>query len=207
MVVGIAGGVAVGKSVLAQALAIALTTDESTSVVVLSADAFLFSNSILNQRGLSMRKGFPESYDTAALRAALTALRAGEEISIPVYSHDHYDIITGVTEEVGVTDVVIFEGLHVLHQGESLIDLGVFITASEELQQKWFVNRFIEMCEAGEGFYEDMAQLSERQRRSIADLTWREINLPNLREHIVNEQVLADYVVTKGPDHSIINGV
>ena len=59
LTVGITGSVAVGKTHFADALAAALAPD----VAVLSTDGFLFANAILADRGLVLRKGFPESYE------------------------------------------------------------------------------------------------------------------------------------------------
>jgi type I pantothenate kinase len=72
LVVGITGSVAVGKTTLARQIAEALPTDLQVEIV--STDGFLKPNAVLEAQGLSMRKGFPESYDVDAMLAALTAL-------------------------------------------------------------------------------------------------------------------------------------
>jgi hypothetical protein len=36
-------------------------------------------------------------------------------------------------------------------------------------------------------------------------MVWRDINLPNLREHIAKARDVADIVVTKGKDHRIVS--
>ena len=63
--IGVTGGVAAGKSTFAAALA-----DELGSVPVVATDGFLFTNNELAARGLTARKGFPESYDAASLRGS-----------------------------------------------------------------------------------------------------------------------------------------
>ena len=68
--VAIDGAVSVGKSTTAALLAQLLEVPpEVLDVRVVATDGFLFPNRVLDARGLSMRKGFPESYDHDALDA------------------------------------------------------------------------------------------------------------------------------------------
>ena len=61
------------------------------------------------------RKGFPESYDVAALLAFLSDIKAGEpRVTAPVYSHLTYDIVPGETITIDQPDILILEGLNVL---------------------------------------------------------------------------------------------
>jgi pantothenate kinase-related protein Tda10 len=71
--VGVAGAVAVGKTTIVRAMAVGLES-RGRSVRVVSTDAFLLPNRVLNERGLLMRKGFPESYDHEAIAAAVERL-------------------------------------------------------------------------------------------------------------------------------------
>src|SRR5579883_1073676 len=72
---GVTGAVAAGKSTLAAQLAELLAPEASVEIV--STDGFLLTNAVLERRGLLNRKGFPESYDTGSLRAALAGIRRG----------------------------------------------------------------------------------------------------------------------------------
>ncbi len=83
IVVGLTGGVAAGKSTLAAALAEQLGA-QGLVVDTVSTDGFLRSNADLDAAGLASRKGFPESYDKAAMAAALQAVRSGRS-AFPVY--------------------------------------------------------------------------------------------------------------------------
>ena len=38
---------------------------------------------------------------------------------------------------------------------------------------------------------------------AFAERVWREINLPNLRNHIVRDRDVADFIVRKRRDHSV----
>lgn len=108
--VGVAGGVAVGKSTLAQTLADGL----EAPVQIVATDGFLRSNGDLGAAGLRHRKGFPESFDVAAFHGFLDALAAGRGAAIPVYSHVAYDVTPGETRAVAAGGVVIVEGVNVL---------------------------------------------------------------------------------------------
>src|SRR6185312_8705788 len=91
-VIAVTGSVAVGKSVLSNQLKDAITGWPDRPVVeIIGTDGFLLDNAALEAKGLSTRKGFPESYDLPALKAALAAVRQGP-VTIPGYSHSTYDI-------------------------------------------------------------------------------------------------------------------
>lgn len=101
-IIGLAGSVAVGKSTTARLLRALLSRWPNTPRVALVAtDGFLFPNAILEREGLMEKKGFPESYDTAALIAFLAAVKSGApSASAPVYSHLKYDIVPGEADTV-----------------------------------------------------------------------------------------------------------
>lgn len=84
-IIGVTGAVAAGKSVFAQALAEHLAA-RGSSVELVCTDGFLFSNAALADLNLSNQKGFPPSYDHAALRAALEGVRRQPTV-FPGYSH------------------------------------------------------------------------------------------------------------------------
>src|SRR5690606_35130404 len=91
----------------------------SPKVDLVTTDGFLYPNAVLNERGLAARKGFPESFDRAALLAFLADLKSGKsDVRAPVYSHLIYDIIPGEFVTVDRPDIVIVEGLNILQAGE-----------------------------------------------------------------------------------------
>jgi len=203
VVVGIAGGVAVGKSRTASELQAEL----AGRVDVVSADGFLFSNAVLAERGLTHRKGFPESYDVDALRAFLTAARAGAlPRSVPRYSHVTYDVAG--ERVVAALDVLIVEGLNVLAAAADLLDVGVYLDASEEQLEAWFRTRFLALVAAARddpsSFYRMFADLDADQAARAADQVWRGVNLVNLREHVAPSRARADCVITKGAGHEVV---
>src|SRR5919107_2722598 len=78
-VIGVAGSVAVGKSTTARLLRELLARwPQTPPVALVTTHGFLWPNAELERRGLMQRKGFPESYDTAALLRFLSAIKAGQ---------------------------------------------------------------------------------------------------------------------------------
>jgi type I pantothenate kinase len=165
----------------------------------------------LEARGLTLKKGFPESYDAAALRAALTAIRAGPA-DFPGYSHVIYDIDPSLTRRLAPPDVLIVEGLG-LHEGAAAVGLDalVYLDADEADIEAWFTERLIGLWRAAEhdptSFYARFRHLDEAGARAFAGQVWAGINLPNLREHVVAGRNVADIVVRKGADHEILSAV
>ena len=67
-IIAVAGSVAVGKSTTARLLQTLVTQwPQHPRTELVTTDNFLYPNAVLEQRGLSDRKGFPESYDRRAL--------------------------------------------------------------------------------------------------------------------------------------------
>jgi type I pantothenate kinase len=205
---GVTGGVAAGKSTTAEAIRCHLEAGGCT-VALLATDAFLWPNEELERRGLTMRKGFPESYDVEALVHALRELKAGRAVEAPVYSHRTYDRLPGEVHRIEpTTDVVVVEGVNVL-QPEVAAELtaSVYVDAAEEDARTWFFRRFVELCESARddpsSFYAPLAFLGEGVRRTVADAAWEGVNAVNLREHIAPTRARATWILRKRPDHSV----
>jgi type I pantothenate kinase len=206
VVVGIAGAVAAGKTVLAEAV----RDDLDRRADVVSTDGFLFPNSVLRERGLVERKGFPESYDVAALRRFLGAARDGRlPQRVPCYSHLIYDVEG--EREVAAVDVLVVEGVNALAAAADLLDVAVYVDVDEALLATWYRARLISLWTAGRddptSFYSSpiFAGLDEAAVGALADGVWRSVNLVNLREHIAPSRRHADLVITMGPDHVVTN--
>jgi type I pantothenate kinase len=205
--VGIAGPVAVGKTTIVHELARGLRSD-GRSVRVISTDAFLLPNAVLNERGLLMRKGFPESYDALAIGEALRRLRSGETACVHVHSHDAYDIVADVTESIEPADVILIEGIVALQSPMiDWLDFAIYVDAAEACVREWFVERFERFTAAAAddaaSFYHPFAQMPPEQVRQLAYSTWDGINAPNLHEHIAPSAMRADIILRKAADHSI----
>ena len=208
LLVGITGSVAVGKTHLAKALSAILAPD----VAALSTDGFLFPNAVLQQRGLLLRKGFPESYDADAMLATLAALRTGAA-TVPVHSHTSYDIDPALARRVGPAGFVIVEGLGLsgFADGRSAragLDVLIYLDADPADIEAWYVARFLGLWRAGAddpgSFYHRFADLAEADVTALARHTWATINRPNLDNHIVDARANADIVLHKTADHRLL---
>jgi type I pantothenate kinase len=209
--VGIAGPVAVGKSVLARELTDALA-GAGRRVDVVTTDGFLLPNAVLASRELEARKGFPESYDTDRIRRFLAELREGRpEVTAPRYSHERYDVIAGDEQVVREAEVVVLEGVNALQEPiVGALDLAVYIDAHERAVFEWYAQRFGTLRAADllehpyyRTVYRQFAALGEGDLRDVARLVWVEVNGRNLREHILPSRDRADIVVRKGADHRV----
>ena len=90
-ILGVAGSVAVGKSTVARILKTLLARwPEHPKVDLVPTDGFLLPTSVLEQRNLMGRKGFPESFDRTALLQFMREVKGGRRhLRAPVYSHLH----------------------------------------------------------------------------------------------------------------------
>ncbi|RAN42156.1 MULTISPECIES: type I pantothenate kinase [unclassified Hyphomonas] len=209
LIAGLTGSVASGKTTLAGALADVL--DDTLDVATVSTDGFLYPNSVLAERELTLRKGFPETYDHQALGEALRTLRTGEA-AFPAYSHVTYDVDPALTRVIAQPDVLILEGLgfqplspppRETHEP----DLLIYLDASEDDLLAWFLERFVRLWNAARedpsSFYANFLHMSEPELLEFAQSVWERINLANLRENIAPLKQRADIVLFKTRDHTI----
>ena len=208
-IVGVTGSVAVGKTTFCNAIAGHLRSTQQIEIV--STDGFLLSNDALNARGLSMRKGYPESYDRGLMSGVLQRLRWGP-VRIPGYSHRTYDLAPELDRTIFRPDIVLVEGLGIGPgiDGRDLsshMDMLVYLDASEQDLETWFVERFLALWKAAESdprsFYARFRSLSEDEADAFARSVWTQINLPNLRDSITRGRDAADLVVQKAADHRL----
>lgn len=220
-IVGVAGSVAVGKSTTARILrALLRRWPTSPKVDLITTDGFLYSNEVLNARGLAERKGFPESYDRARFVRFLADIKAGKSnVSAPVYSHLVYDVVAGEEVVIDKPDILIVEGLNILQPGElpkngkpivfasDFIDFSIYIDADEADLLDWFIERFQRLRETAfrdpNSFFHKFSKLSDEEAVKLATDIWTSINLPNLVENIQPTRGRADLIIKKSKDHSI----
>ena len=116
-IIGIAGSVSVGKSTSARVLQALLSRwKENYRVALVTTDGFLYPNAVLEEKGIMLKKGFPESYDIQRALQFLSDIKSGKEnVRAPKYSHLIYDIVPNEFIEINPQpDILIFEGLNVL---------------------------------------------------------------------------------------------
>jgi type I pantothenate kinase len=220
-VIGIAGSVAVGKSTTARILqALLRRWPNHPKVDLLTTDGFLHPNTVLEERGLMHRKGFPQSYDVRGLYDFVFQVKSGERhVRHPIYSHISYDIVLGETREVDQPDILIVEGLNVLQTGSrdpskssrtflsDLFDFSIYVDAEADVIRRWYVERFLTFRHTAfrdpEAYFNRYASLSRAEAEEVALRIWREINQVNLVENIEPTRERAHLILEKGPDHSV----
>jgi type I pantothenate kinase len=208
IVVGIGGGVASGKTTFANKIAnfIGLAPKK-----IISTDSFLYPNAVLEQKGILERKGFPESYDTSAMRNFFKRLTSPpHQAKVPVYSHSHYDIVPGEFVEINAPDVLIIEGINVLEtfpDGFTIRDylnLSIFIDAAPADMLDWFLKRQLELKHQphlkGTAFYE-WVKMSDAEFLEFAARVFEEVNLKNYRQFILPSKKYAQVIVNKSSNH------
>lgn len=216
-VIGIAGSVAVGKSTVARILRNMLARwPETPNVQLITTDGFLYTNAELERRGISHRKGFPESYDRRALLRCVSQVKSGvEEVNVPVYSHLEYDIIPGEFTVVRKPDILIIEGLNVLQPPTTLsplavsdlFDFSIYVDARTSDIERWYIERFLSLRD--EAFTEPtshfhrFATIDDDAAIGVAQEFWKGINEPNLVENIKPTRARASLVLRKESDHRV----
>ena len=222
-VIGVAGSVAGGKSTTSRVLrALLARWPDHPTVDLVTTDGFLFSNEVLKSRGIMHRKGFPESYDVRRLIRFLAAVKSGEaEVRAPVYSHLTYDIVPGEELAVRRPDILIVEGLNILQTGppageqrpprvfvSDLIDFSIYIDASEDYLEDWYIRRFQRLRETAfrdptSFFHQYAVGMSDEAALEFAREVWESINAVNLRENVLPTRERARLILEKGDGHRV----
>ncbi len=209
MVIALTGSVAAGKSTFARHLE--QTLEPALVVDTVSTDGFLLPTDYLREQGLFQRKGFPETYDRAAMRAAIASVRAAPT-DFPGYSHVTFDPDPALSRTINDPDILILEGLGFEPRAAARAaphepDLLIYLDAELAHIESWFLERFLRFWHAAEhdpsSFYAQFRHMSEDELITFAKTVWAGINLPNLENHILPLRAHADLVVKKDDAHAV----
>ena len=193
-VIGITGGIAVGKSTVAEAVADAL------DFPTVSTDGFIRDDA-------GNRKGYADSYDADALREFIDSFLATGVASAPRYSHLHYEV---TAHEDIAGDGLVIDGLHLGHPLLGLrdrIDLLVHLDAPTDVLADWYLARFQQLRTLARD--EPTAMLYPYRDMDPAALdgmamqVWRDLNTLVVDEVRAHESA-ADVVVRLAPDHAVV---
>lgn len=215
-VIGIAGSVAVGKSTLARLLQTILSEYyKNKQVDLITTDGFLYPNEILEKKGLMERKGFPESYDMHRLISFMGDVKSGkEDIKVPKYSHDVYNIVEGEFQTINQPDILIVEGINTLQlpanekiYASDFFDFSFYVDAEPENIEKWYLQRFGILVDTAfkdpDNFYNIFADVERSEAFAYAKKVWKTVNLQNLENYILPTRFRADVILHKTTDHYI----
>ena len=215
-IIAVAGSVAVGKSTTARLLqTLVAQWPHHPRTELVTTDSFLYPNAVLEQRGLSDRKGFPDSYDRRALLRFVQQARAGvPELSAPVYSHVAYDILPGQRQSVQRPDVLILEGINVLQPAPpgalalaDFFDFSVYVDARADHIRHWFLSRLRALRDTAftdpQSPFRRFTQVSNEEVDAFGTMVWKTINEVNLIENIQPTRARATLVLHKGADHRV----
>jgi len=214
--IAIAGSVAVGKSTTARVLRTLVSRwPARPHTELVTTDNFLYPNAVLSERGLTGRKGFPESYDRRALLRFVQQVRAGvPEVTAPVYSHLAYDILPGQRQSVRRPDVLILEGLNVLQPAPAgalavadFIDFSIYVDARTDDIEQWFLARLRALRDTAftdpRSPFRQLADVSLAEVDAFGAEVWKTINEVNLVENIQPTRARATLVLHKDAGHAV----
>lgn len=150
--VGIAGVPGSGKSTLARHLkdAIDHIAQRPGLSAVVPLDGFHLTNSELKKRGLSDRKGSPETFRVSMFYARAIELKRGNSaVSLPTYSREVHEPIPDAIEVRPEHAIVLVEGNYILcdfgvwRSVASLFDLRVYVETAREQARQWILDRHV----------------------------------------------------------------
>lgn len=214
-IIGISGSVAVGKSTTSRLLQLLLArTFKNSRVEMVTTDGFLYPNQTLIDKGILDKKGFPESYDMERLINFLDGMKNGQTLSIPVYSHEIYDIVPGQKETIQAPDFLIVEGINVFQNQQNhrlymndYYDFSIYIDAEIVHIEKWYLERFQTLLELAKtdqkNYYYSFTQLDLKEALAISKKTWQSVNLVNLENYIEPTRNRAELILHKSHNHKI----
>ncbi|PTX56164.1 pantothenate kinase [Litoreibacter ponti] len=141
--VALVGPPASGKSTLSEQLPQVVPASQ-----VVPMDGFHLDNSLLAERGLSTRKGAPETFDIAGLTHLVRRLADEEEVIFPLFDRARDAAIAGAGIVGPEVDTVIVEGNYLLldrpgwRKLAAMWDISILLTAPEDvlrdrLLQRW----------------------------------------------------------------------
>ncbi|QGG98869.1 type I pantothenate kinase [Streptococcus dysgalactiae] len=214
-IIGISGSVAVGKSTTSRLLQLLLSrTHPNSRVELVTTDGFLYPNQVLIERGILNRKGFPESYNMELLLNFLDTIKSGQSATIPLYSHDIYDIVPDQEQTVNSPDFLIVEGINVFQNQQNnrlymsdYFDFSIYIDADSAHIEHWYIERFLSILNMAKqdsnSYYAQYTTLPQDEAIAFARNVWKTVNLENLEKFIEPTRNRAELILHKAADHKI----
>ena len=117
-VIGVSGGTASGKTTVCDLIMQRL---QDQCVVILSQDSFYRSLNAQEKEMVAAKEynfDHPDAFDRASMMDCIEKLKRGEEVDVPVYDFKTHSRSQDEVQHVVPADVVIIEGILVLHMQE-----------------------------------------------------------------------------------------
>lgn len=152
------GAPASGKSTLAEDL-VAQMQAAGLRAVAVPMDGFHKDNRILKAEGLLHRKGAPETFDASGFVAAMTRLKAQQEVILPVFDRARDLAIAGALKVPTGLDWVVVEGNYLAYAATpwdelmALWDFSVRLRVDHAVLRQRSVDRWL-----GHGFAQGAAE-------------------------------------------------
>jgi len=133
--IGVAGGTASGKTTVCDLIYQRLHDD--SAVVMLSQDSF-YRPLTQEERNSVQEYNFdhPSSFDEEAIIHTLLELKAGRAVTVPEYDFATHSRVEGGGRRVEPADVIIIEGILVLHMERirSLLNMKVYVDTDDDVR-------------------------------------------------------------------------
>ena len=134
--IGVAGGTASGKTSLCDQVAQRLN---DTCVVLLSQDSFYKElNEAESAQACASNYNFdhPNAFDLPLMLEVLTTLQQGKPANVPIYDFTKHARDPSYSKRVEPADVIIIEGILVLHMQEvrDLLQMKIFVDTDDDLR-------------------------------------------------------------------------
>ena len=151
LVIAIVGAPGCGKSTATDALEVLLAQNKEIKVQVVPMDGFHYDNAMLEQLGMTQKKGAPETFDVGGLDAALKRLtdkNQTESIAVPVFDRNR-DISLACARLIDKKmTVLLIEGNYLLLKDgpwshlKKYFDLSVMIPCDEVILRARLISRW-----------------------------------------------------------------
>jgi pantothenate kinase len=184
LVLGLAGPPGTGKTTLAAQLVNALS---DVGAAAMPMDGFHLSNRLLADRGLSGRKGAPETFDGRGYEAALRrVVSTRDEVLVPGFERTLDEPVAAAIAIGPQTSIVVTEGNYLLTPTEP------WRTARALMAEVWYINTPDEVRTA-----QLVSRHVEFGRTLEAAQRWTDVvDGPNA-EFVASSMVLADLIVRR----------
>ncbi|XP_031380913.1 uridine kinase-like protein 5 [Punica granatum] len=186
-VIGVAGGTASGKTTVCNMI-IAQLHDQR--VVLVNQDSFYHSLSDeVVKKVHEYNFDHPDAFDTEMLLSCMEKLKLGQEVSIPDYDFKSHKV-TGTARKVNPSDVIILEGILVLHDPRvrDLMNMKIFVDTDSDVRLARRIQR--DTVERGR----DIQNVLEQYERFVK---------PSFEEFILPSKKYADIIIPRGGDNDV----